>query len=107
MATKNDIFLGTELKLNIHIEPIGDMSMDDYNFDVEVYCSPKKVITAAKNEMKRVDEDNYIVLVDTDVVGTGDLKCRITAYIPDADFGDAIRTEVQIVDTGINVVKTL
>lgn len=33
MATINESpFIGTELKLNIHIEPIGDITMDDYNF---------------------------------------------------------------------------
>jgi hypothetical protein len=106
MAMK-DVFLGTELKLNISIDPIGDISMDNYDFEVEVYCSPKKAITTPKAEMKRVDKDNYIILVDTNVIGTGDLKCRIVAYIPDSDFSDALRTEVQIIDTGINVVKSL
>lgn len=28
----NNIFLGTEIKLNIHIEPIGDMRMEDYDY---------------------------------------------------------------------------
>jgi hypothetical protein len=109
MATmKNESpFIGTELKLNIHIEPIGDTTMDDYDFEVEVFCSPKKSIITPKADLIRVDSDNYIVLVDTNVVGAGDLKCKVTAQIPDGDFPDQLRTEVVIVDTGINIIKTL
>lgn len=109
MATiqSNDPFLGTELKLNIHIEPMGSITMDDYGFEVEVYCSPKRPVMATKNDMIRVDSNNYIVLVDTNEVGAGDLKCKVTAYIPDGDFPDELRTEVVNIDTEINIIKSL
>ena len=60
MATmKNESpFIGTELKLNIHIEPIGDTTMDDYDFEVEVFCSPKKPIIIPKENTIRVDNNN-------------------------------------------------
>lgn len=103
----NKIFLGTELKLNIHIEPIGDITMDDYDFEVEVYCSPKRPIIISKANAIRRDSDSYDILVDTNVVGTGDLKCKITAHIPDADFDDDFRTEIVAIDTGININKAL
>jgi hypothetical protein len=100
-------FIGTELKLNIHIEPIGETTMDDYNFEVEVYCSPKKPIIIPKENTIRVDSDNYVVLVDTNIVGAGDLKCKVTAQVPDGDFPDQLRTEVVCIDTGINIVKAI
>lgn len=100
-------FIGTELKLNIHIEPIGDTTMDDYNFEVEVYCSPKRPIIIPKANAIRIDSDNYVVLVDTNVVGAGDLKCKVTAQVPDGDFPDLIRTEVVCIDTGINIIKAI
>lgn len=103
--TRNDPFLGTEIKLNIHIEPIGSLCMDDYDFEAEVYCSQKKTIIAKKSDMIRVDESNFIVLVDTAIVGAGDLKCKVTAYIPDSDFDDGLRTEVVAFDTGIDIIK--
>jgi hypothetical protein len=103
--TKNKIFIPTELKLNIHIEPIGDVTMDDYDFDVEVYCSPVRAIKVNKSEALRIDSDNYVVLVDTKVVGAGDLKCKVIAYIPDGDFPDSLRTEVVCIDTEIDVEK--
>lgn len=100
-------FIGTELKLNIHIEPIGDTTMDDYDFEVEVYCSPKRPIIISKANTIRVDSDNYVVLVDTNVVGAGDLKCKVTAQVPDGDFPDQLRTEVVCIDTGINIIKAI
>lgn len=100
-------FIGTELKLNIHIEPIGKVTMDDYDFEVEVYCSPKRPVMATKKDMIRVDSNNYVVLVDTNEVGAGDLKCKVTAYVPDGDFPDLIRTEVVCIDTGINIIKAI
>lgn len=105
MATQ--VFLGTELKLNINIEPIGNVTMDDYDFEVEIYCSSKKVVDITKKEAIRVDSNNYIILIDTNVVGAGDLKCKVIAHIPDGDFEDGLRTEISIIDTGINIVKTL
>jgi hypothetical protein len=81
--------------------------MDDYDFEVEVYCSPKRPVMATKAEMIRVDSDNYIVLVDTNIVGAGSLKCKVTAYIPDSDFPDGLRTEVAMSDVGVNILKTI
>lgn len=103
----NKVFLGTELKLNINIEPIGDVTTDDYDFEVEIYCSSKKVVDITKKEAIRVDSNNYIILIDTNVVGAGDLKCKVIAHIPDSDFADGLRTEISIIDTGINIVKPL
>lgn len=109
MATTKNVspFIGTELKLNIHIEPIGKITMDDYDFEVEVYCSPKRPIIISKANAIRIDGDNYVVLVDTNVVGAGDLKCKVTAQMPDSDFPDKLRTEVVCIDTGINIIKAL
>ena len=81
--------------------------MDDYNFEVEVYCSPKRPIIIPKANAIRIDSDNYVVLVDTNVVGAGDLKCKVTAQVPDGDFQDLLRTEVVCIDTGINIIKAI
>lgn len=109
MATmKNESpFIGTELKLNINIEPIGDITMDDYDFEVQVYCSIKRVVIIQKKDAVRVDSNNYIVLVDTTETGAGELKCKVTAHIPDADFSDGLRTEVVGINTGITIVKQI
>ena len=117
-------FLGTELKLLVSIEPIGGKYMKDYDFKIEVYTStPEKGITASKigdtesGWLRRNNTDStggsYYVLVDTGKIGIGKVKCKVTAYIPDTDFGgdggtpDATRTEIDIVNTGIEVIKTI
>lgn len=102
-----NIFIGTELKLNINIEPISDFTMDDYDWSVDVYCSTKRVLTIPKSSAIKIDSNNYVLLVDTEELGAGDIKCKITAYIPDFDFPDTLRTEVSMIDTGINVIKTI
>lgn len=103
------VFLGTELKLNINIEPMGGMSMSDYDFDIELICGSfkKQSIVFKKENAKKVDDDNYIVCFDTTDLGVGNLTCKITAYIPDGDFKDGKRTEVTEIKTGIGIVGTL
>lgn len=103
------VFLGTELKLNINIEPIGDMTMDNYDFKVELTCGTlnKSTLVIEKNNTKRVDENNYIICFDTSELGVGALSCRVTAYIPDGDFKDGKRTEVTEIATGITIIKAL
>lgn len=102
---KQQVLLGTELKININISEVGNLTMDDYDFSTEFYCSAKRVLTVKKENAIRLDENNYLFRVDTEEVGAGDLKCKVTAYIPDQDFDDGLRTEVVGVDTGINITK--
>lgn len=103
----NNIYLGTEFKLNISIAPIESMTMDDYDFSVKVFCLPREVITFEKSDAIRVDSNNYILPVNTGLVGTGRIKCEVTAHIPDGDFHDGLRTEVACIDTGIDIVKSI
>ena len=99
------IGLGTELKLNINIEPIGEITMDDYDFEVDIYCSLKRVQTITKREAIRVDSDNYILCVDSSLLGHGELKAKVTAFIPDTDFEDNYRTEVVYITTIYSIIK--
>lgn len=99
------IYLGTELKLNINIAPMGNLSMDDYDFTIEMRCNANNVITIRKQETIRVDADNYIVCVDTNKLGVGKLICVVKAQIPDGDFIDGYRSEVVAINTNINIVK--
>lgn len=126
MENNNVVFLGTELKLKVDIEPIETdtepLTMDNYDFTIEVYCTKKGIITASKkgnpndtenfeviNMVRTAVSGSYLVLVDTNIIGTGTIKCKITAKIKDDDFkdDDGYRTEVVILDTGIEVIKNL
>lgn len=103
----DDVFIGTELKINVNIAPIDGVSMDDYDFEVEFYCSTKKILVFKKADAIRIDNSNYMFCIDTNQLSSGNLKCKVTAFIPDGDFEDLLRTEVQKIDTGINIVKAI
>ena len=103
----SNIGLGTELKLNINIEPMGELTMDDYDFMVEIYTSLKRIQEIHKSDTIRIDENNYVACVDSEALGHGLVKVRVTAYIPDNDFEDGVRTEVVYLNTDITIIKTL
>lgn len=104
----NKVFIGTELKLNLYFEPIGNTRMRDYEFKVEAYCTtPEEGITLNEEDIKILDDDNCNILINTAAVGIGTLKIKITAYVPDLDFEDQERTEVVCVNTGIKIVEDL
>lgn len=98
--------LGSELKINVHVEPIDGMHMSDYNFECEFFAHTNRGAKIPKEKMRKVDDDNYIALITTElgkIIGRGSLKLRLTAYIPDSDFEDGVRTEVAEICTGVNI----
>lgn len=102
----NKICFGSEFKLNVGLEPIGDYTMDNYDFECEFYCYTSRKVTLSKAGMIRQDENNYLAVLDSRSLGTGVLKCKITAHIPDADCEDMLRTEVLVIDTGLQIMGT-
>lgn len=103
VTNREKVPLGTDKKLVVSIEPVDGLSMDDYDFKVEVYAKGRP-ITITKEQSKKRDKDNYTICVDTAKVGKGPMMAKVIAYIPDADFDDMLRTEISIVDTNIDVV---
>lgn len=102
-----NVVVGTKKKLALHIEPMGNITMADYNFVVEYFCSEMKVERVIKDDMLKVDDEHYIIRIDTAKVGCGRLKCRVIAYLPDSDFDDGIRPEIYDFTTKINIVNRL
>lgn len=98
MVTFNDL-RGTQKKINIHIESINDLTMDDYDFTIKVYTRPPECIIVTKDEMMRIDPENYVALIDTSTLHSGELKVEITVNIPDADFPDGYRKEISKIIT--------
>ena len=99
---------GTDLKVNVHIEPIDGITMDDMLFSCLFFTSSNiKTVNVSKKSMKRVDENNYIAVVCSDRTGPGKLKARLTAFIPDEDVAEhnGMRKEVVELDTGIVINK--
>lgn len=91
--------LGTEYKINVHVEPVDGSTMDDFDFECTLYVSKNNGVTFKKgNEaVKREDKNNYIICVssqDAVKIGRGTVKMKFTAHIEDADFPDLRRTEI-------------
>lgn len=100
------IGLGTELKINVNIEPIGNLHMSDYDFTAKFFTRAVKPVVVNKSDMVQEDDDNYIALVDTRQMTAGMVQMVIQAEIPDADFKDGLRTEITMpINTGIILVK--
>lgn len=100
-----EVIKGTELKFNLNIEPISDTHMADYDFKVVAYC-PKSTgrLEVVKDECTKIDDDNYIVPIDTSNIGPGDLILDIYAYLPDEAFEDKLRTEIQRAIQDIRII---
>lgn len=96
--------LGTELKLNVNADLGNGLHLSDVDFSTRVYSSFGKSITFDKKDMKKLDDDNYIAVVDTKKVGTGEYWMKLTAQIPDEDCEDGYRTEVVTVPTGVKLI---
>lgn len=96
---------GTELKMNVHIDPMDGVSMEMYDFECMFYIYPNRACKVSKADMIRLDADNYVAMVDTTRMGSGKIMLRITAYVPDADFPDGLRTEVVTIDTGVTIYR--
>lgn len=99
--------LGTELKINVHVEPIDGYHMSDYDFECQFYVYTNKCVVVSKADMKQIDGDNYVALITSDLankIGRGTIKMRITAHIPDSDFPDGLRTEIAEVCTGVVIM---
>lgn len=96
--------LGTELKINVHAEPIDGMHMSEYDFECVFFVYKNRPLVVRKDEMTKVDEDNYIAKVDSAKVGVGNLLMKFVAEIPDSDMNDGLRKEVELVDLNIQII---
>lgn len=89
------IFKGTDLKYLLKIEAEG-FSMDDDDFKVILRNSfGTKKVEIEKSQMLKSGDDGYIFTFSTDDVGTNEIIMTTIAYVPDSDFEDGIRTEVE------------
>lgn len=92
-SIQRTIYQGTELKFALDID-IEGFSMDSDDFKVTIK-NTKSEITIPKSEMLLTENDEWLFTVDTAQMGTGDYYVIVTAYVPDTDFEDGLRTEVQ------------
>lgn len=88
---ENFVWLGTELKYLVEITAHG-FSMADDNFFIDLIRGG--VTRRFEKSDLITDGENYYLAFDTTDFGAGELYATITAYVPDNDFPDHLRTEV-------------
>lgn len=91
-STRRKVFKGTEMKFILSIESVGFNMVDD-EFSVELSTMRKKIVIP-KSDMILDEQDRFIFTFDTAELGTGDVTMKTIAYVPDEDFKDGFRTEV-------------
>lgn len=97
--------IGTEEKFNLYIAPLSDLHAADYDFSVKAYSNKRARLIIPKSECLLVDNDNFIVRVDTSAIGLGRITLEVTAYVPDNDFPDGLRTEIARYVTNTTVIS--
>ena len=97
--------IGTELKINVQLDRLDGYRMSDIDFFCDFYVYTNRKVVLKKEEMIKADDDNYVACVDSAKLGVGKVMCRVTAYIPDADFEEGIRKEVETADTNITITR--
>ena len=95
---------GTEFKVNINMIPLDNRHMEEVEWECLVFTETShKTITINKREAIKVDRDNYIIRIDSNVCGAGDYYVTLTAYIPDEQFASGFRTEKRTMFTGVTI----
>lgn len=95
--------LGTKLKINVSADLGNNLHLKDVDFDCVFYNSIGKKQLLHKSNLIEYDADNYVAVVDTKSIGSGEYYLKLTVYIPDADCADGKRTEVVDIPTGVKV----
>lgn len=98
---------GTQVKMQVSNLPIGSLTMDDYYFELEAYTTAggRRSLRITKDQAIRVDANHYKVIIDTALLGIGELWVDQTAFIPDGDAPSGLRREVNVNFTNLIVVK--
>lgn len=97
--------IGTEEKFNVYVAPIGNLHIIDYDFSVKAYSNSNARAIIPKEDVIFIDDDNFIVRIDTSELGLGQIILDITALVPDSDFPDGLRTEIARYKTDTTIIS--
>ena len=96
MLSDDEIYIGTELKYIVEIGAAGFSMLND-RFCVDIMRGPN-ALHFEKDDMEVDEQGNWYVCFDSLALGTGKVTAKVTAFVPDTDYPDGLRTEVQKMD---------
>lgn len=88
-----EYFVGTELKLALTIECEG-FDMDTDPWTVKVTRGNNSIICDKTQNALEDEENQWYILVDTALLGSGTYNIVVDIDVPDNDFDDGFRHEV-------------
>ena len=94
--SNDSTYIGTRLKYVLEIAAQG-FSMEKDRFCVDI-CRGPNTLHFDKLDLEFDDDGNYYVCFDSLALGTGKVYAVVTAYVPDTDYPDGFRKEVQKID---------
>lgn len=88
-------YVGTKLKYKVEITAEG-FSMDENDFEVEVRRGKQSVVITKADMLMHDGDDGmeYYITIDTEALGPGTYEVITRAYVPDDDFEDGVRPEI-------------
>ena len=101
----NILYIGEKKRMQVTFQPMGELTADDYDYTIELYCTPAKKFVITKAEVIRESENVCRFILDTSIVGGGELKMKITALIPDEECEDGVRPDIFLTDTGYRIAN--
>lgn len=101
--------VGSKEKINIYANIGSGLHLSDVDFKVSLFTksnfAKSNNIDYNKEDLIKVDDDNYLAPLDTEILGPGEYMVRLHVYVPDADFENGIRDEIVVFPTGLVVTR--
>ena len=94
MTTK---YLGEEFKIKTWVTSEIDLNLDECDWEAKLWCSTKREVTIKKQDAIPLGDGAYALRVDTILTGSGTLKLKLIAQVPDGDFDDGFRTAIDAI----------
>lgn len=95
--------VGSQLKFAISLSLPSHLTMDDVDWNLRFYCYFGRFFLAPKGDCVRIDSNTYEVVVDTGIIGDGDIIVDAEVLLP--TLGGGYRTEFVSYKTGLKTVR--
>lgn len=92
-------YVGEDLKFKITLTAEGFNQSED-QYEIDFYCGDNPVKHFTQDQMKPGLDGDYYLLIDTKGMKPGVMRMVITAHIPDSDFSDHYRDEMESISLG-------
>lgn len=99
----SDTLTGTTIKVQVDLK--SEVSMHDMLFHCDFCTNPSHRVRVEKDDMIVTEQGEYIAIVDTTGMASGNLRIYADAQVPDSDCPGSMRRELLYVETDITIIK--